>query len=393
VVCAVVHKASPAALLKEIVMAVKTFLGRGTDGRCEAIDFEDIPSESELSISAPVGVGGRNVADDVRTIQQALNEVPASAGGPVPPLAVDGIAGPKTQRAISTFQLKQLGWADGRVDTDNVTIARLRQLQGGAPGDSGSGDGASGPPAGKAGKRVSAAPVKVPHNPFIMPQVYASLPDVRSWIFRAQIVLDRAGDFLAGLSTSDTELQRVNKYFHLNKMPKPQAAAAIRGIHGLYSKMRTCVVATTLGLGFFQEDPTARNNPKGKHVGYTFFGGFTRKNPKTGRPRMSVEDHYAGPNLREDTIFICTDLWPPVRNELYVTWIIHELAHFVGPEVDQPGRITDQGDIYFPDPRFFKLDAHRALHHADCYAEFAADCVLGHPVASNVINLAPVVIT
>lgn len=44
-------------------------------------------------ISAPVGKGGVNNEPDVRIVQELLNKVPEDAGGPRPPLAVDGNAG------------------------------------------------------------------------------------------------------------------------------------------------------------------------------------------------------------------------------------------------------------------------------------------------------------
>ena len=59
-------------------------LVRLTNGECAKRDLPT-PSTKGLTISAPVGVGGRNVPADVRAmIQEALNRVPAGAGGPNP---------------------------------------------------------------------------------------------------------------------------------------------------------------------------------------------------------------------------------------------------------------------------------------------------------------------
>src|SRR5262245_25172888 len=76
-------------------------------------------------ISGSVGLGGVNLKEDVRVIQTMLNQVPAGAGGPSPALATDGLIGPLTIGAIRRFQQQQFGWADGRVDVDNVTIRKL----------------------------------------------------------------------------------------------------------------------------------------------------------------------------------------------------------------------------------------------------------------------------
>ena len=83
------------------------------------------------SISASVGrMGGKNLPDDVITVQQLLDQVPLSQGGPMPLLEVDGLCGPKTINAIQRFQLHHFGWAgaDGRVDTAGPTLAKLNEF-------------------------------------------------------------------------------------------------------------------------------------------------------------------------------------------------------------------------------------------------------------------------
>lgn len=81
------------------------------------------------SIKGPVGRGGRNFpAQEILTIQYLLNCVPAHRGGPQPELVMDGICGPKTIRAIETFQMRNLGFADGRVDPGGRTLQALQQF-------------------------------------------------------------------------------------------------------------------------------------------------------------------------------------------------------------------------------------------------------------------------
>ena len=87
-----------------------------------------------IAISQPVGQGAlaRNRPDDVRTIQEALNQVTVQgeAGGPVPFLVIDGIKGPKTQAAILNFQRVQVPGihADGLIETGGKTILRLNEI-------------------------------------------------------------------------------------------------------------------------------------------------------------------------------------------------------------------------------------------------------------------------
>jgi peptidoglycan hydrolase-like protein with peptidoglycan-binding domain len=64
----------------------------------------------------------------VVTVQFLLNCVPVQQGGPQPELVMDGIAGPKTNRAIEVFQLRNLGFADGRVDPGGRTLRALQQF-------------------------------------------------------------------------------------------------------------------------------------------------------------------------------------------------------------------------------------------------------------------------
>jgi hypothetical protein len=71
-----------------------------------------------------------NLVPDVLAIQQLLNGIAYSGGGPQPNLVVDGLCGKKTQSAIQQFELKQFGWklADGRVDPGGQTLACMNQL-------------------------------------------------------------------------------------------------------------------------------------------------------------------------------------------------------------------------------------------------------------------------
>ena len=84
----------------------------------------------ERSIEKSVGINGHNMAPDVITVQELLDDVPPAEGGPNPLLKVDGKCGPKTKAAIQQFQLKHFGWklADGRVDPDGPTLATLNEI-------------------------------------------------------------------------------------------------------------------------------------------------------------------------------------------------------------------------------------------------------------------------
>jgi hypothetical protein len=70
-------------------------------------------------ISASVGKNGRNLAADVKTVQQLLKLKAFDPGG------VDGICGQKTLGAIEKFQAKFLAHPDGLIEPGRTTWQRL----------------------------------------------------------------------------------------------------------------------------------------------------------------------------------------------------------------------------------------------------------------------------
>ena len=81
-----------------------------------------------MSIRASVGNRGVNQSADVRLVQELLNrqKAPAYTYGPV---AVDGLIGPQTIGAITTYQknVVKLSMPDGRVDPGGRTITALER--------------------------------------------------------------------------------------------------------------------------------------------------------------------------------------------------------------------------------------------------------------------------
>lgn len=92
---------------------------------------DKLVSESPVGgerIAASVGAMGANRLDDTKIVQTLLNACQATCAGSWPRLVVDGRVGPLTVAAIRAFQTAQFGTADGRVDPDQRTIARLNVL-------------------------------------------------------------------------------------------------------------------------------------------------------------------------------------------------------------------------------------------------------------------------
>lgn len=328
------------------------------------------PAGSDISISAPVGEGGRNLAADTRTIQQALNEVNPAVERPAPLLKVDGIVGPKTLAAIRAFQKRRLGFADGRVDPNGQTIRAL------------GGGGGTAPP-GKPASAPILPPATDQENKDFIWTIGITLPSVRQWLHAGRRTLDlaidantdRPGALIPDLGIREYGL--VDKYFHIGPLSRPARRAYMQDIQRVILDMQVVVSQSIIGdglvgygAGFFQPDPLDGKAASAGYDAYTFYGGWHARDP-SGKPRMSKQDNYKGPDLREDTIFFPVSHYKAHGQEYINLVIIHEMAHFVGPGIRSAGRITDHS--YLGKQDFFKLDSTRAKRTADTYACFIAE--------------------
>jgi len=312
----------------------------GANGECHLSAFK--PSvASGIEISASVGKGGKNNFEDVRTIQDALNQVHPSRGGPDPPLDVDGYIGPKTLSAIRKFQAKACGfkWPDGRVDVEKRTHQKLREFY-------------------------------IDPNPYHLKLIYLMLPNAVRWMNSARRALMEARFALTGgFAASNKGLTVLNKYFHLDTLPTHEAIDAIGRIDRIYLTGIACIghasPMTQEGSGYFQED-TKRNTA---HA-YTYEGGY-----HVG-PKWSKDAKYSGPNVRMDAVYICSRRYKSYSLDTYTMVVVHELAHFCGPPRPNTDIIVDHS-YRRKGSAFFKLSAKNAMRTADCYAHFAGEVTLG----------------
>jgi len=334
---------------------------RSTTGECIAYPTGAATGGSGgqgvVAIKSSVGEGCTNFKDDVVKIQNALNAIPLTSGGPLPNLVTDGICGSKTKGAIAAFKRHQFSWCDFRVDPDKITIQRLREFQ----VSSASEDSSSNP------DRMSA-----------LARVYSTLPLASQLIVGAIRTVDLANDHVSGRLSNNKSISRlgedsfarIDTYFNLSKQQKQIQSASLLTIRRLLQRMQGAIGSsgprTKPGTGIFQLDP----GDEADIYAFTYRGGFTRK-ALSGRPKMSKDDNYAGANLREDAIYICTGL-NDMTNASFVAYnSIHELAHFVGPEKGKPGAVIDHTYRHRTD--FWSLAPAKALENADTYAMFVMD--------------------
>jgi len=280
--------------------------------------------DEDLIISHAVGRGGTVSDPDVSKVQAALNNVPVALGGPATKLVVDGNAGPETITAIETFQQFHFIPTDGRVDVLSRTHAKISSLQ---------------PP--KIRRMIAAK---------------QDLDPALECIKAAIAKLDLARLALTSSTTlfGDAALDHVNRVFDVTKAADP--AGAIDFIIYIYRRMQSVFARTGGPWGWktFEADPFA-----GRWSAMTWPGGFARQGQFYGC-------------LRIDAIYLST-FYGKHSKDYRIMSIIHELAHFVGPE--KGDQILDYG--YGTTAKLATLSPYRKQHNAESFGNFAYGCKFG----------------
>lgn len=302
-----------------------------------------------IAISKPVGqgAGARNLPEDVRTIQDALNQVTVRGfdGGPMPFLDVDGIKGPKTQAAILQFQRKQVKGinADGLIEPGRQTILRLNEL---------------------------VAPVsKFDLNA----KLAVALPLVRAAL--AAAVQNVSAVITNGPGVATQAEDRLNRHFKINTLnPSAQSDGRVV-LFETYSEMLLVVNQPGLFdlLGAIEAFDVDRGNAK---IALTTPKGVFQPPIKDGADNPAR-------HIRLGLGFFA----PNVNAEFASFILLHELTHFTGRRDGE--EIGDHGRGWFDDTFVKPLDASRRLLNADSYAGFAHECRTGSAVKPAFVKTAP----
>lgn len=304
------------------------------------------PTDELISIDLPVGQGfkAKNLDKDVRTIQGALNQIKPAQGGPTIPLKVDGKCGPKTNKAIQDFQLKQFGFPgmDGLIEPGKQTITRINQLL------------------------FSNQPVDPAEHEAIKAKMVSHLDLVSKSIHAAQtsLMLAMSPDIPGGLDFGRGRANdRIDRHFNLGTLSPSARDKAIHDILGVFVMYSNVLLMPgALGAGAFEMDPTG--DPR---IAFTFGNGFFLKDKIHPTKNIRLDRIYLG----RRAFFALTD------GELCAFIMLHEMAHFVG----FPGGtlIGDNGRGWFTDDPIKGLNADKRLHNADSYATYAVECRTGNP--------------
>lgn len=331
------------------------FIAHDVDGVCRPLALSGGGGGGgAIAISAPVGIKGANRSDDVMVIQRALNDVPPGQGRPVVPLKIDGVCGPKTKDAIQKFQLKHFGWklADGRVDPDKDTIAKLNELSGGSsalPADFGGAQSAA-----ATGGRI----VRVVG---LLDRSFSCIRAAQANLLSALTVVNTpdSSNPSIGLSRAG-RMQLANRHFDVDTYPKADRRRVLNQILHTFDMMRQVFQRPggLWGVATFDVDPLAR-----PHVAYTYGKGFHHP----GRTQTEK-----GKKIRTDAVYLCEKM-DTKTDEVVTCVIVHELAHFVG----SPDDITDFAYGWHDSPKMQRLVPWQKLHNAMNHNNFAFDAKHG----------------
>jgi len=330
------------------------------DGLCRTDGLTgSIPATDQLiSIDLPVGSGfkAKNLDRDVRTIQESLNKIAPIHGGPKVKLVVDGKCGPKTNKAITDFQLKQFGikGADGVIEPGKQTINRINQLL------------------------FSSLPIDPADEALIRAKLISHLDLVARAIHASQTNLLLASSPAGGLDFGRGRANdRVDRHFAVNALKPAQREKAIRDILSVFNLYQQVLLLPPelelgfLGSGAFVTDPTG--DPR---IAFTFANGFFRKGEKEQVKQIPLDRIFLG----RRAFFAIPD------GELCAFIMLHEMAHFVG--FADRSFILDNGRGWFSDSTIAPLSADQRLHNADSYATFATECRTGSAVKPPYVKAA-----
>jgi hypothetical protein len=257
-----------------------------------------------------------------------LNRVPAEQGGPTPPLVVDGLVGSKTVGAIYKFQKHHFGAAkaDGRVDPNHRTIAKLREFQPQQPATTPGGGGTTLGFSSRSQLKSDSASVIV--------RVKGALPIALQWSLAARRRLAEAIGFSKGQATGG-DFKRahdlVDRCYKIKSLTAENAVKAMQRIDKVFEEMPKVIFADKVGTGIFQVAPKGGCSRPGKSINaFTYPGGFRKIDPATGKPPMSNPE-FSGPNVSQRGIYMCTTNIASKDAFAMTDLIVHEMSHFTGP--------------------------------------------------------------
>ncbi|MBK6972000.1 MAG: peptidoglycan-binding protein [Sterolibacteriaceae bacterium] len=304
-----------------------------TGNACITYRFEG--GQSAWTIDKSVGQGGFNHKGDVQTIQRLLNLIEVSDGGPMPPLAEDGLVGPKTIGAIRGFQQFHHTGSDGRVDPNGPTLKKMNEV-----------------PKNRLAQQ----------NASRLARTAQAMPDLVAMARKAQRTAEAAMDFLRlGIGSSKRAHELADLHFAFGRQAQGATIAELAFIRTTFVRAAGVLVS--------RASPLTGGNPFGVSI-YTI--DPLGRDWMAYSPMQLGDDNRDIPEVHSGHVYLCNRLDAGVVPDLFTHILFHELIHFVDDE-SKEHRIVDHGYR----EKAMKLPHSLRMHNSDNYALFASHIHFG----------------
>lgn len=316
-------------------------------------------------IQSVVGGPASARSDDTLIVQQMLNAIPVSAGGPAAVLRLDGICGPKTRGAISGFQSRNLGFSDGRVDPGGRTIQALVSMIQDSPAI----------PLGAIGAQqlgsAAGAPVAATGTEIV------AVGNIALRVLEPSIFILRFR-----MARADTNfIAFMNKHFGSGQVKfQPsdisQIQRVVAAIHQNVARFNSFGKLLAEDVLLFDPTPTADT------IGWTVRGG----NKMSTKQIQIYMDKKTKKLIKAPghSVFLTSIFADQPGHEKHLT-VLHEFAHYVGPRDGNFFAIDD--NAYCFESKFLSISKFKKLHNAESIALFILEFCVGTQVVANMPRL------
>ena len=305
-----------------------------TGNECIAYRFEG--AQSAWAIGASVGQGGYNHRADALRIQRLLNLVAPGDGGPMLPLAENGVVGPLTLAAIRAFQQFYGVAHDGRIDPGGPTLGKLNEVP----------------------KNALAL-----RNAARLARAALAMPDLIAMARKAQRTAESAMDYLrVGTTWAKRDYELADLHFAFGRQNRDLSVAELGFIRTTFVRVG--------GVLASPPSPVTGGNPFGVSV-FTI-DPLGRDWRKAYSPMQLGDDQREIPEVHSGHVYLCNGLDSGVVPDLFNHILFHEMVHFVDDE-SRARRIVDHG---YRDKAMALPHALR-MHNSDNYALFASHAHIG----------------
>lgn len=330
--------------------------------------FANCAQCGEVITTAPITttVGGRFSArsDDTFIVQQMLNAIPLSAGGPVESLKLDGICGAKTRAAISRFQSRNLGFADDRVDPNGRTIQALVAMIQDSPAI----------PLGSIGAQQTA--------PAAAPAAANGADIVAVGSLSLRVLEPSIGILRFRMARADNRFFAfMNKHFgtgadKFRVSDLAQIQRIVGSIHLNVARFNAFGKLLVDDVLLFDATPST------SVIGWTVRGG----NKMSTKQIQIYMDRQTKKLIKAPghSIFLTNLFASQLGHEKHLT-VLHEFAHYVGPRDGNFFAIDD--NAYCNQPNFLTIPKFKKLHNAESIALFILEFCVGTQIVANLPRL------